>query len=463
MFRLFAFAALAVSLSLSGANAQPAPKSRQELAFSFSGTVKKAKPSVVNVYALKRTRVNNPLMNDEFFRRFFEGMPRGMPQERVQRSLGSGVIISEDGLVITNFHVIDGADDVRLALSDRREFEADVVLRDPRTDLAVLRIRDAKEKFVPIEFVNSDDIEVGDLVLAIGDPFGVGQTVTQGIISATSRTRVGVADYQFFIQTDAAINPGNSGGALVDIQGRLVGINTAIFSRSGGSHGIGFAIPSNMVRVVLASAQAGNMTVRRPFFGAQLQQVTAEIAQAMRLKRPAGALVASVVPESPAARAGLRAGDVIVAVDGQNVDDPNAVNYRLALRPIGQTAQLSVERGGRAINVTLNLEAAPEKMADEVEIQVPSPFEGVRISNFTPELAMQLRTDADAQGVVVIEVLNNSTAQRLGFRSGDIIINVNGARIETTRDLDRASRQNTREWRVTLSRNGQQRQIMLRN
>jgi Do/DeqQ family serine protease len=438
------------------------PNNRGEIQLSFAATVKKAKPSVVNVYALKRARQNNPFMDDEFFRRFFGGAPSQMPMERVQRSLGSGVIVESSGIIITNFHVINGADEIRIALSDRREFEAEIVLRDPRSDLAVLRIRNAKEQFPAIEIANSDEVEIGDLVLAIGDPFGVGQTVTQGIISATARTQVGISDYQFFIQTDAAINPGNSGGALVDINGRLVGINTAIFSRSGGSHGIGFAIPTNMVQVVIAAARAGQTTVARPYFGARLQPVTAEIAESLNLKRPVGALVASVTPESPAARAGLRAGDLIVAVDNQSVDDPNALNYRLALRPIGGTANLTVERNGRQQTVPIKLEAAPERDADERVIRSRSPFSGARVSNFTPEIAMRLRTDPASTGVVVIEIANGSTAQMVGLRPGDIILAVNGTRIETTDDLDRAASAQARQWSVTISRNGQQRTVTLR-
>ncbi len=441
------------------------PVSRAEIALSFSATVKKAAPAVVNVYALKRAqqRPNNPFMDDEFFRRFFGGAPQGsMPMERVQRSLGSGVIVHESGLVITNHHVIEGADEIRIALGDRREFEADVVLRDPRSDLAVLRVK-TKERFAPIEIADSDEVEVGDLVLAIGDPFGVGQTVTQGIVSATARTRVGITDFQFFIQTDAAINPGNSGGALVDINGRLVGINTAIFSRSGGSHGIGFAIPTNMVKVVIASALAGNKLVQRPYFGARLQPVTAEIAESLNLKRPAGALVASIMPDSPAAKAGLRAGDVVLEVDGTLVDDPAALNYRYALKSIGSSAVLAVERNGKRVMLSIKLEAAPERQADEIEISVRSPFSGARISNFTAEIANRLRADpATAEGVVIVNIAEGSTAQRVGLRPGDIVLEVNGTRIESTADLDRAARQDAREWRLTISRGGQKRTVVLR-
>ncbi len=461
--------ALLCAILFSPAQAQTqrqVPVSRAEIALSFSATVKKAAPAVVNVYALKRgqQRPNNPFMDDEFFRKFFGGAPsQGMPMERVQRSLGSGVIVHESGLVITNHHVIQGANEIRIALGDKREFEAEVVLRDPRSDLAVLRIQRTKERFEPIEIADSDEVEVGDLVLAIGDPFGVGQTVTQGIVSATARTRVGITDFQFFIQTDAAINPGNSGGALVDINGRLVGINTAIFSRSGGSHGIGFAIPTNMVKVVIASALAGNKLVMRPYFGARVQPVTAEIAESLNLKRPAGALVASITPGSPAAKAGLRAGDVVLEVDGVPVDDPAALNYRYALKTIGSTSTLTVERNGKSVSLTIRLEAAPERQADEIEISSRSPFEGARVSNFTPEIANRLRADpATADGVVVVNIAEGSTAQRVGLRPGDIILEVNGAKIESTADLERIARQNAREWRLSISRGGQRRNVVLR-
>ena len=269
-----------------------------------------------------------------------------MPQQ-VQRSLGSGVIVDAGGLVMTNNHVIEGATEVKIALADKREFEAEIVLKDSRTDLAVLRVKDGREKFAAIDIGNSDELQVGDVVLAIGNPFGVGQTVTHGIVSALARTQVGITDYQFFIQTDAAINPGNSGGALVDLAGRLIGVNTAIFSRSGGSQGIGFAIPVNMVKVVVASAKGGGTTVKRPWLGAKLQNVTPDIAESLGLKRPAGALVATVMEKSPAARAGLKTGDLIVAIDGQTVDDQNAFDYRFATKPLGGTAQIGVVRGGK--------------------------------------------------------------------------------------------------------------------
>src|SRR3954468_21292746 len=280
------------------------PASGAELRLSYAPIVQRAQPAVVNVYAAKTVQNRNPLLDDPLFRRFF-GNP-GQQPEQMQRSLGSGVMVDSSGLVVTNNHVIEGADQVKVSLADKREFEAEIVLKDSRTDLAVLRLKDGREKFPTLDFANSDELLVGDVVLAIGNPFGVGQTVTHGIVSALARTQVGITDYQFFIQTDAPINPGNSGGALVDMNGRLVGVNTAIFSRSGGSQGIGFAIPANMVRVVVASAKSGGKAVKRPWLGARLQAVTSEIADGLGLRTPSGALVASVVPNGPAAKAGLK-------------------------------------------------------------------------------------------------------------------------------------------------------------
>jgi Do/DeqQ family serine protease len=395
-----------------------------------------------------------PLFDDPIFRRFFGG--GGTPREQVQRSLGSGVVVDTSGLIVTNHHVIEGADQVKVSLSDKREFDADIVLRDERSDLAVLRLKNTHERFAAIELGNSDALEVGDVVMALGNPFGVGQTVTHGIVSALARTQVGITDYQFFIQTDAAINPGNSGGALVDLGGRLVGINTAIFSRSGGSQGIGFAIPVNMVRGVIASAQGGSTVVRRPWLGAKLQAVTPDIAESMSLTRPVGALVSSIAAKSPAARAGLRTGDLIVAVDGQDVDDVNAFDYRFATKPVGGQAQLGIMRAGRETKLAVALESAPETPRDEVVIRSRSPFLGAKVANLSPALAEQLRLDSSLEGVAVTEVENGSAAQNYGFQKGDVVLQINNTQIETTADLVRATSQPSRLWRLTILRGGQQ-------
>src|SRR5262245_3472318 len=368
------------------------PSSPNEVRLSYAPVVQRAAPAVVNVYAARAVATTrNPFLDDPIFRRFFGVPDGGAPSEQLQRSLGSGVIVDTGGLIVTNNHVIEGATEVKVSLADKREFEADIVLKDQRSDLAVLRIRGHSERFPAIDFADSDALLVGDLVLAIGNPFAVGQTVTHGIVSAVARTQVGITDYQFFIQTDAAINPGNSGGALVDMTGKLVGINTAIFSRSGGSQGIGFAIPANMVRVVVASAKGGGSTVKRPWLGARLQGVTPEIAESMGLKRPTGALVASVTNGSAAARAGLRTGDLITAIDGQPVEDSNAFEYRFATKMLGGTARLTIVRTGREISANVALETAPAAAHDELVIAARSPFTGARVSNLSPALAEELR------------------------------------------------------------------------
>jgi Do/DeqQ family serine protease len=448
--------ALLVLLAAAPAMAQDrrVPASPAELRLSYAPIVQHAQPAVVNVYAAKVVQDHNPLLDDPVFRRFF-GVP-GQQPEQMQRSLGSGVMVDPSGLVVTNVHVIEGADEVKVSLSDKREFEAEIVLKDPRSDLAVLRLKGVHEKFPTLDFANSDELMVGDVVLAIGNPFGVGQTVTHGIISALARTQVGITDYQFFIQTDAAINPGNSGGALVDMTGKLAGINTAIFSRSGGSQGIGFAIPANMVRVVVASAKSGGKAVKRPWLGAKLQAVTPEIAETLGIRLPTGALVANVLSSSPAARAGLKPSDLIVAIDGQAVDDPNAFDYRFATRPLGGASQIDVLRAGKTVKLTVPLETAPDTGRNEIVLTGRSPFQGAKVANISPAVADELHLDLDTEGVVVTDLADGGTASNLGFQKGDIILAVNSQKIAKTSDLEKASRESSRVWRITLVRGGQQ-------
>ena len=457
----FAAALLVSALLATPALAQDrrVPSSAAELRLSYAPIVQHVQPAVVNVYAAKMVQNHNPFLDDPIFRRFF-GVPGGQ-QEQMQRSLGSGVMVDPSGLVVTNVHVIEGADQVKVSLSDKREFEAEIVLKDPRSDLAVLRLKDAHEKFPTLDFANSDELMVGDVVIAIGNPFGVGQTVTHGIISALARTQVGITDYQFFIQTDAAINPGNSGGALVDMTGRLAGINTAIYSRSGGSQGIGFAIPANMVRVVVASAKSGGKSVKRPWLGAKLQGVTPDIADSLGLKTPSGALIASVVPGGPAARAGLKASDLITAIDGQPVEDPNAFDYRFATHPLGGSSQIDVIRGGKALKLSVALETAPDRDRDEITLAGRSPFQGATVANISPAVADELHLDADTEGVVVTDLPDDSTAANVGFQKGDIILAVNNKKISRTSDLDKVTREQSRLWHITLLRGGQQINVTL--
>ena len=431
------------------------PPSREAAQFSFAPVVKTAAPAVVNVYVRGRTQVQNPLADDPFFRRFF-GDRFGLPQERMQNSLGSGVIISPDGIVVTNTHVIKigGQAEIKVVLADKREFDARVVLADEKTDIAVLRLEGGATKFDFIAFEDSDRLEVGDIVLAIGNPFGVGQTVTQGIISALARSEIGQSDQQVFIQTDAAINPGNSGGALVDMNGRLVGINTAIFSRSGGSHGIGFAIPSNLVRVFADSAIAGRK-LERPWLGARLEVLTREVADQLKIERAAGAIVTRVTPNGPAAAAGLQAGDVITSVDGTEVADPRAVFYRLTTRGPGTVARFDVLRKGRRTALDVVLKTAPQAGKDDVRnLSGVHPFDGARVSNLFGSVADELGID-DEEGVAILSVRQSSIAANLGFKSGDVIVQVMQEPVDSVQTLERLLKARQRMWNIAVKRAGQ--------
>ena len=378
-----------------------------------------------------RRRPVNPLFDDPIFRQFFGGGDGAGRATPTSQSLGSGVIVDPGGLVVTNYHVIEGMTTVKVALADRREFEAEIVLRDQRTDLAVLRLKGASG-LPAMELGDSDAIEVGDLVLAIGNPFGVGQTVTQGIVSALARTQVGISDYGFFIQTDAAINPGNSGGALVDMQARLVGINSAIFSKSGGSVGIGFAIPVNMVKIVVAAARrtaaarcGGRGSARR------CRHVSKEIADSIGLDRPSGALVTDVAERGPAKQAGLKRGDVIMSVDDQKVDDPEGLGYRLGTKPIGGSATLGVLRDGKKTSLHIGLMAAPETPArDAVKIKGASPFSGVTVLNISPAVIEELSVEGVSSGVVISDVEADTPAAAVNFQRGDVVLAINDAKVD---------------------------------
>ena len=433
------------------------PESAVAIKQSFAPLVKRAAPAVVNVYVSRKVaQIVSPFANDPFFSRLF-GENFGIPKERIQNSLGSGVMVSTDGVVVTNNHVIQGGGEaeITVALADGREFPAKVMLKDEQSDLAVLRLDAKGVAFPAIEFDDSDSLEVGDIVLAIGDPFGVGQTVTSGIVSALARTQVGISDYQFFIQTDAAINPGNSGGALVDMEGRLVGINTAIFSKSGGSLGIGFAIPSNMVRLVVQAALKGGK-VQRPWFGASLQAVTADIADSLGLDRPSGALVKDINDKGPAARGGLRAGDVIVSVDGKPINDPQSFQYRFVTKGIGGQAELGLVRKGQAVKVTVPLVAAVEDPPrDARDLGGRHPLSGCKVANLSPAVAEELGMVDEREGVVVLEVKENTAAARLGVKRGDIITRVNDKQVASVATLATELEASSGGWRLSLERNGQ--------
>jgi Do/DeqQ family serine protease len=445
---------LAAAQTSAQAQERVIPQSRADTVLSFAPVVKKAQPAVVNVFASRVERMPaNPLFDDPIFRRFFgEG---GQPRGNMAQSLGSGVIVDPSGLVVTNHHVIEGMTDVKVSLADKREIHAKIILRDPRTDLAVLKLTEGSN-FPVMELGDSDALEVGDLALAIGNPFGVGQTVTQGIVSALARTQVGISDYGFFIQTDAAINPGNSGGPLVDMNARVVGINSAIFSKSGGSVGIGFAIPVNMVKIVIAAAKGGGKQVKRPWLGATLQGVSKEIADSLGLERPSGALVADLDPKGPAAEAGVKRGDVIISVEGQSVDDPESVGYRLGTRPLGGQVSLGALRGGKKIVAPMRLTPAPETPPrDPVKIKGQTPFTGATFVNLSPAVVEELSVQGATAGVVLTDIDDESLAQQFNLQKGDVVLAVNDKKITTTRELEQATSGRPYYWKITLMRGGQ--------
>jgi Do/DeqQ family serine protease len=439
------------------------PQSRAEVQLSFAPIVKRTSPAVVNVYAKRiEKQQESGLLADPFFRRFFgEDGNFGRPRERVANSLGSGVIVDSSGYIVTNNHVIANGSDIRVVLSDRREFEAKLLLADERTDLAVLKI-DAGDEDLPIlKFSDSDNLEVGDLVLAIGNPFGVGQTVTSGIVSALARTQVGITDYQFFIQTDAAINPGNSGGALVDMNGELVGINTAIFSRSGGSIGIGFSIPSNMVNTVVATAKTGSSKIKRPWLGVELQDVTPDVAESLGFARPEGTLIVKLHPNSPLKAAGLQRGDVIVAIDDKAIEGSQELGFRVGTAQIGDTRMVEYRRAEKTYETRVRLIAAPETVPrEETLIDNRSPLTGVVVANLSPAISEEVGLPAEATGVVLLDIKDPLATQV--FKKGDVVYAVNGEQVTTVSEVLAAIKTPQRRWEIGVLRNNQKLRLKFR-
>ncbi|PZQ63654.1 MAG: serine protease [Phenylobacterium zucineum] len=426
------------------------PSSAAAMKSSFAPVVQRAAPAVVNISARRVVRQQV----DPFWQLF--GL--GVPQSRVAQSLGSGVLVRSDGVIVTNNHVVEGGQEITVALNDRREFPAKILLADPRTDLAILKIEvPAGERLPVLPMDDSGDTQVGDLVLAIGDPFGVGQTVTNGIVSALNRSadpsgESGLA----YIQTDAAINPGNSGGALIDMDGNLIGVNSFILSRSGTSSGVGFAIPAAVVRRVVETAAGGGRSVVRPWLGARLQSVTSEMARSMGLPLPQGALVADVWKGGPADRAGLRQGDVVLQVEGGQVVDAAGLNYAIQTRRPGVAIPLSVRRAdGRTETLTLRAEAPPATPAkDERALSGRHPFDGATVANISPAVAEEVGMDLfNASGVLVVNV-QGGLARGIGLRRGDIVREVNGLKIGAVRDLAAAVANPAKSWRVTIERDG---------
>lgn len=422
------------------------PQSEAEIQLSFAPVVQEVAPAVVNVYASQLVQQRAP-----FWFQFGN-------DTRVQQSLGSGVIVDPDGLIITNNHVIEGATEIRVALADGTELSAELVLADQRLDLAALRIPSGRTRYPTIPFHDSDRVAVGDLVLAIGDPFGVGQTVTSGIVSGLARTITtedGSARDQVFIQTDAAINPGNSGGALVDIEGRLVGINAAIYSSSGGSDGIGFAVPANVVRVFADAALRGER-VSYPWIGASFDAVTEADADRAGINGSRGAVVAEVSDGSPAELAGLESGDVVVAYDGAPIDSPSVLSYHLLVSGEDHSARYEVMRRGRRIDLTITAIEPPETVArDQRAIGGRSPFTGAVVVNLSPAVASELGFSTTEQGVAIIDVPPGSVAEQAGLEPGDVVRAVNGAGVASAADLARMSDGGGSIWQLQIERDGQ--------
>ena len=422
------------------------PANTGQMQLSFAPVVRRAAPAVVNVLtARQRPR-------DPFYEMFYGQRPQ--QQARVQPT-GSGVIVRQDGYIITNNHVVEGATEVRVGLADRREFPARVLLTDPRADLAVLKI-ETNEALPVLNVDVTQQPEVGDLVLAIGNPFGVGQTVTNGIVSATGRSIPGETSVAAFIQTDASINPGNSGGALVDMDGDLIGINTAILSRSGTSSGVGFAVPAQLVRQVLDTAAGGARRVVRPYLGVGTSPVTSENAREFGLARPEGLVVGSVTPNSPAARAGLRERDVITQFNGAAVNDPSALNFQIATRRPGDMIPLTVRRDGRVENLRVRLDATPELPREQRTLTGTHPLSGATVANLSPEILDPAGLTAlQVEGVLVVDPGAGYAGRRAGFRRMDLIREVNGRTVNTVQELQSALN-GSQTWRITVLRGGRE-------
>ncbi len=403
---------------------------------SFAPVVKRVSPGVVKVFTT--TKVHNTSFNgptgdmDDLFRRFFgeqfqgRAMPRRNFEAPRQQGIGSGVIATKDGFILTNNHVVDGADEVKVALQDGREFTAKVIGRDPKTDIAVIKIEGKDLPAVPM--ADSEKVEVGDVVLAVGNPFGIGQTVTTGIVSATGRAGAVGLDYEDFIQTDAAINPGNSGGALVDAEGRLIGINTAILSRSGGNQGIGFAIPVNLARDVMESlVKDGRVT--RGYLGVMIQDVTPGLAKEFKLKEAQGALVGDVTSKSPAEKAGLQSGDLILDYNGKKVTDSRHLKLEVARSQPGETVPVKVLRDGetKTLNVTVRELPGTEHIAknDKQDAEDTGTLNGVTVADMDRAARQQFDIPSTVKGVVVTDVEQNSAAAEAGLRPGDVIVEIN--------------------------------------
>jgi Do/DeqQ family serine protease len=434
---------------------------------SFSESVKTASPAVVNIYTEKEVmaRTAHPFFDDPFFNQLLNQGLSGRMKKRIERSLGSGVVVTEDGYIVTNYHVVKDATSIRVIFHDRTERAAEFIAADKNSDIAIMKIilNDEQEeaKFDYINFADSDEIDVGDIVLALGNPFGVGQSVSLGIISATGRSNLGSGHYENYIQTDAAINPGNSGGALIDIAGKLVGVNTAIYSRTGGSQGIGFAIPANAVRVTLNSVlTTGKIT--RPWFGAAGQDVTEDLAEQLQLDRPYGVLVNEIVKESPASRANLQIGDIILSFDGKEIDGMAMLNARISSSYVGENYNLNVWREGESYISEVMLGALPDRLIEEqYTVRGTNPLSGYMFEPLSPALNDELNMPLNTEGVVVVGVASRRGFGILDLKEGDIITSINKKAIRTMKDLQTAVSRRPRAWQVVYERAGKTHRVIV--
>ncbi|WP_433947059.1 Do family serine endopeptidase [Brevundimonas diminuta] len=418
-----------------------APRDAGSLKTSFAPVVREAAPAVVNISARGVQRVRDP---------FFE-LFGGGPQSRVTGSIGSGVIVRPDGIVVTNNHVIQNMQEIRVTLNDRREYPAKVLLADERSDIAVLQLENLDGNLPVLRIDDQEQQQVGDLVLAIGNPFGVGQTVTNGIISALNRTETGISDSGSFIQTDAPINPGNSGGALVDMDGNLIGINTAIFSRTGSSTGVGFAVPATMVKRVVDSAVGGAKSVERAWLGVKGDTVSSDMARSLGLDRPQGLMVTDVYAGGPAARAGIEQGDVITAIDGAEVNDQGGLNFRVGTRSPNDTVAVTVLRDGRARTLNARVSTLPgDADPGQGSVVGQGALAGLQGVALNPALADRLGGDPFTSGVVVTGLQRNSIPARIGLRPNDLVVQIDGRAVTTVAALGRAQRGSE----LTIVRNG---------
>lgn len=442
-----------LSLTLCVSTQSFAAVTATDLKTSFAPIVKQTAGSVVNIFTEKVTqRRTSPFSNDPFFRGFFDDFFTAPMRSRVEKSLGSGVVVTPKGHVVTNYHVINGATAIKVVFNDGREVDAEVINADKRVDIAVLELNIEEEtEYLP--FGDSDGLEVGDVILAIGNPYGVGQSVSMGIVSALGRSNLGVNQFENFIQTDAAINPGNSGGALVDSNGYLIGINTAIFSKSGGYQGIGFATPINAVKTIVTSILETGSVVR-PWLGATGQNLTPDLSESLGLKTPRGVLINEVGDGTPAQKAGLMVGDIIVEMNGFEIDNTFALNSRIAGSSITEESRMKVLRNGKYKELYLQFEALPERSAnDQRKLEGRHPLRGVVVEQIGPALIQQLDLPLDATGLVVVTVPNQSYGiMSLGIRPGDILVSINNVEIKKFKDLETVLSKRSRAWNITYKR-----------